>query len=239
MSLFDAPVPYLSPLLWDEHKQLKPEVKVYLVKLLEEIYPVEKVHAMVMLGSSVGYQYSATSDIDTNVMGRKGETFEAWHTIFKKFNNRPNLFPGTQRPINFFFQEYIPDTDWSNSLGAYDILANKWIKAPISFEHIGDPIVKYEREIAYGKMLLSMIESQVKRAKEANARGDKDTAHRIYTELAIQFKQIENNRKDAYKYGHRPALHEYNIIYKLIEGSEHHDVFKKLIDYYDSEIDPL
>ena len=201
---------------------------------------MKRIYAIDFLGSNVGYQYGDTSDIDINVVARKGEMFEQWHDVFKKFNKVKHFLPGTQHPVNFFFQEFDPNRNWDNSLGAYDLIGNCWVKQPIPFEEIGDPETRYEREIAYGKMVLSMIETQVHRAKEANARGDKDTARRIYTELAIMFKQIEENRKTAYRYGTgTPALQEYNIMYKLIEGSDYHDLFKKLVDFYDEEITPI
>lgn len=240
MSLFDTPKPYLNPVVWNPDKTVKPEVKEYIFNLLQQVYPLAKVYSATMIGSNVGYQYSDTSDIDVNIVARKGETFDKWHTIFKVFNNKSNYLPGTTHPVNFFFQEFTQDNDWSNSLGAYNLFTGQWEKDPIPFSELGDPETKYEREIAYGRMLLKMIETQVTRAKEANARGDKDTGRRIYTELAILFKQIEDNRKTAYRYGTgTPALQEYNIIYKLIEGSIYHGLFKKLVEFYDTEISPI
>jgi hypothetical protein len=180
------------------------------------------------------------SDIDINVIARKGEDFEKWHSIFKKFNLRNNCLPGTHNPINFFFQEYTPEDDWANSLGSYDILQNVWTKLPIPFEKIGDPEKKYEREIAYGNMILKVIETKEDLAQEALSRGDQDTADRIHSDLAIYFKQVEDGRKAAYKFGvGTPALQEWNIIYKIIEHSKYGDLFARLIDLYDSDITPL
>jgi hypothetical protein len=240
MSLFDQPKPYLNPAIWAPDKTMRPEVKEYLIALLEKVFPMSKVFCLVMLGSSVSYQYGETSDVDLNMMARPGEEFDYWHTKFKLFNNTPNLLPGTKHPINYFFQEFSPELDWSNSLGAYDLLQDKWVKQPIPFSELGIPEKKYEREIAYGKILLTMIESQVDRAKEAKMRGDMDTARRIYTELAILFKGIEDDRKTAYRYGTgTPALQERNILYKLIESSEHHELFSKLVEFYNSDINPI
>lgn len=234
MSLFDTPKPFLNPELWNPDKSLKPERKTQILDILSKVFPLGKVYSATMIGSSVGYQYSDTSDVDVNVVARRGETFDYWHLIFKKYNRQNNYLPGTKHPVNFFFQEYTADSDWSNSLGAYDLFLDKWVKNPMDFSKIGDPEEKFEREIAYGKMMLAMVDSQVSRGKEAKLRGDTEGAHRIYTELAIFFKSVDENRKTAYRFGTgTPALQEYNIMYKLIEASPHAELFHKLVDFYD------
>ena len=237
MSLLDLPKATLNPDLWAENKILRPDIKSYLLTLLSKIFSPSRAHAMVMIGSSVGYQYSHTSDIDVNVMGNPGESYDALHKIFKNFNNTPNMLPGTEHPINFFFQEYVPDTDWSNSLGAYDINNGRWVKNPISPEHIGNPTTKYEREIAYGSMLLDTIEIEVQHIREAQDRGDKVTEFNLTRDLAIMFKTLENNRKVSYRYGtgRSPALQESNILYKMVESSRFGELMHILIDMYDKE----
>jgi hypothetical protein len=240
MSLFDEPRPYLNPEIWTADNQLKPEVKKYLLHLLEKIFSLTKVYSLHMIGSSVSYQYGPDSDVDVNVIARKGEFSEYWHPIFKKFNNKLNYLPGTKNPVNFFFQEYTPEDDWSNSLGSYDILQAKWTKLPIPFDRIGDPATKYEREIAYGKMILAMIETKEDLAQEAVARGDQATADRIHMDLALYFKQVDDGRKAAYRFGAgTPALQEWNIIYKMIEHSKYGELFSQLLDFYDTSITPL
>ncbi len=196
MSLFDPPKPYLNPVLWTSDKQLKPEVKTHILNLLTQIFPLEKVHQLVMIGSSVGHQYSGDSDIDVNVTARTGEDFDTWHPIFKKFNDKPNLYPGTQHPINFFFSEFQTGytNDWSNSLGAYNILTDQWEKRPIPFDKLGNPEEKYAREIAYGKMLIGMIDTEVVAIEAAKARGDHDEAVRRMRTLAILFKNLESTK---------------------------------------------
>ena len=237
MSIFDIPKPYLNPILWlPSGTQLRPEVTPYIIALLEQVFSMDKVHALVMIGSSVGYTYGPTSDIDINVMARKGATFEIWHKIFKDFNNRPNLYPGTQHPINFFFQEYVPDSDWSNSLGAYDMLQNKWLKRPIPFDKLRDPEERYINEIAYSKLILDGLDNDVAQIEGLKEEGNDDEAERRLKQLAIQFKTIEDNRKTSYKYHiGTPALQEYNVIYKIIERSRHANLFKKLIEIYDEQ----
>ena len=236
MSLFDTPKPFLNPDVW-EGGLLKPEVKAYILELLGKIFPVDKVQALVMIGSMVGHQYSETSDIDINLMARKGELFDKWHPIFKHYNSVEHPLPGTKHPINFFFQEYNHESDWSNSLGAYDIFMDLWIKRAPTFEEIGNPEEKYEREIAWANMIISLVDSEVERAEKASQRGDRKGATDIYKGLARLFDTVEENRKTAYRYQTgTPALQEYNILYKLLEKSRHRDLFKALVDYYDQHV---
>jgi len=237
MSLLDTPKPTLNPNIWTAENTLRPDVKTYLLALLSKIFSSSRAYALVMLGSSVSHQYSDTSDIDINVMGNPEETYDAQHKIFKDFNNTPNYLPGTQNPINFFFQEFHPNSDWSNSLGAYDIRADRWVKNPISYEHIGDPTTKYEREISYGNLLLDTIEVEVQHIQDAQDRGDRETEFQLLRSLAIVFKTIEDNRKASYRYGtgRSPALQESNIYFKMIESSKFGDLFKELINLYDNQ----
>jgi len=235
MSLFDPPRPYLEPALWTPDHILLPEAKRHILQLLEKIFPVSNATSVTLIGSTVGHQYTETSDVDVNVMARPGFEFDAWHPIFKKFNEMSHYLPNTQHPINFFFQPHMKGTsDWSNSLGAYNILTDTWEKKPIPFDKIEDPFAKFEREINYARVLLSMIDSEVMLINEAKKRFDLDDVQRRELELAILFKGIEDNRKTAYKYGTgTPALQEANIIYKFIEDSPHAELFHNLISKYD------
>jgi hypothetical protein len=234
MSLFDPARPYLEPALWTPDRTVIPKIKEYLISLLEKIFPMEKVFSMNLIGSIVGYQYSETSDIDINVMARAGEEFDYWHPIFKRFNETPNYLPGTKHPINFFFQPYTGTLNWDNSLGAYNMLTDTWEKKPIPYDKVGDPLVKYEREINYARVLLSMLDSEVQLINAAKARKDLDEVQRREFDLAVLFKTIEDNRKTAYRYGTgTPALQECNIVYKFIEDSPHAELFHQLINKYD------
>lgn len=235
MSIFDTPKPQLSPDIWMVNGVLRPDVKKSIFDILADIYPLNKVSALTLLGSLVGHQYTDTSDLDVRVMGIKDEDYDVWHTIFHDSNNK-HFLPGTNHPVNFMFQEYNPGTEWTGSLGAYDILQDVWIKKPIPFDKIGDPYVKYEREIGYAKTLVSMIESEFLSIIECNKRGESEEVVRRLKNLAILFKTIEDNRKTAYRYSvGTPALQECNIIYKYLEDSPYAHLVHPLIDLYDKQ----
>jgi len=236
MSIFNTPKPMLNPVLWTADKHLKPEARQHFIDLAATIYPPTKMFSLVMLGSSVSHQYNDTSDIDLCITAVTGEDYDLWHPIFKAFNSEMHYYPGTKHPINIMFMEYTPAGDWYNSLGAYDVLNDVWLKAPISFESLGDPIKKYEREIAYGHLLLSMIGSEVEAIRKSVVAGNRADFERRLKELSKTFHKIDENRKLSYKYKiGMPALQENNILYKLIEDSKYAELFHYLIDHYSSE----
>ena len=234
MSLFNTPHRTLNPVFWTDEKTLRPEARQFFLDILKKIYPMDRVNAFVMIGSNVGYQYGATSDVDINMMAAPGESYEKWHTIFKQYHN---IYPGTEHPVNLFFQQYTENDDWGNSLGAYDVLNNRWLKAPIPYDKIGNPAKRYEREIAYGNMLLSMIESEVEAIRRSVDTGNQSDIERRLKALAIMFHKIDMDRKASYKYRTgTPALQEQNILYKLIENSQYKDLFHELVETTDYEV---
>lgn len=235
MSIFATPHPTLNPAIFDKNNFLLSDAKEFIQHLLQKIYPLGKVYRLTMMGSNVTHQYDDTSDIDINVMGLKGEAYDDWHTIFKEFNDRNNLLPGTPHPINFFFQEYIPPQEsvsWKNSLGAYDITTDQWIKRPKPFEEIGDPSDSYANEIAYVKLMMGMVESEVHAIKTSVANHDSDGALQALKNLQRFMKKIDDDRKSAYRYGGgSPSSSENNLIYKLIEHSEYGNLLQDLIGH--------
>jgi len=238
LSLFDTPKRILNPIIWTPDLHVKSEVKNYIHDLLTKIYPTSKIDSLVLIGSNVGHQYSEKSDIDVAVIATKGELFDTWHSVFKKFNETPNLYPGTLHPINFFFQENHKsqgEEDWSNSLGAYDLFENRWLKKPIPYDKLGNPEDKYARILQYGNMILFRIEMELNVIQSLLSQNKTEEAHNRMYSLAILFKQLEDDRKTAYKYGiGTPALQEANIIYKLVT-SRYDELSHALIQLFDDD----
>jgi hypothetical protein len=195
---------------------------------------VAKANSIIFLGSNVGYQYSDSSDIDINAMGLEGETYDYWHTIFKNYNIEGHFLPGTQHPINFFFQEYTGPLDpakWKTSLGAYDLLHDEWVKRPVPYKYLLEPQKKFAREIDYANLLHIELKTMVDGLHQAINNGDEDDIRTRVEELKAFFVEMHEKRQLAYRYGiGTPALHEYNILYKLIEHGPYHDLFKVLAD---------
>ena len=232
MSIFDAPRVFLNPAIFDKSETMLPHVADHIQHLLEQIYPLGKVNLLAMIGSNVTHQYDEDSDIDVNLVGVKGESYDQWHTIFKEFNKQEHYLPGTNHCINFFFQEYVPTrTDsWRNALGAYDIILGQWIKHPKPYKEIGAPEDTYANEIAYVKLMMNMVNAEVHAIKVALAQGDRDKAYYSLQTLQQFMKKIDTDRKTAYRYGGgSPSSSENNLIYKLVTEGEYGDLLEDLI----------
>src|SRR5574344_429248 len=87
-------------------------------------YPFEKhVKSIFLIGSSAGYQYTDTSDVDVSV-----ETDIPPETIKKIWKELPNgnNLPDTKHPVNYYLTSDLEDVEESDS--AYDILKDTWKK---------------------------------------------------------------------------------------------------------------
>jgi hypothetical protein len=239
MSLLDTPKTVLNPEIWTELKTLRPEVKEHILALLSTLIPLNKTERIVVMGSSATYQYSDTSDLDCNVVAIPGESYDAWHKLFKAFNEIPHLLPGTLHQINFFFQEHSSENaDWSNAQSAYDVMRGTWLKTPPSPDKIGNPEIKYAREISYGTALVDAIEMRVQHISDAENRGDTTTARILIRELMLMFKDLENNRKTYYRYATNPAYEAGNIIYKVVDSSRFSELMHEMVNLFDKEWNP-
>lgn len=80
---------------------------------------------VLMVGSSTGYQYTLTSDIDVEIETDIPEN-KKWDAI----KNTPKgiMLPDTQKPVNVFFMFNGQKYDFKNAENVYDVLNNKWLK---------------------------------------------------------------------------------------------------------------
>lgn len=101
--------------LW--YEQLNSDLKTFDVKYFAAI------------GSSTGYQYTETSDIDIQVIVnmKKGHEFIETRQLVKILPNGNNL-PGTQHPVNYFFIDGSIGTDFNKVENFYNIETKTWEK---------------------------------------------------------------------------------------------------------------
>ncbi len=94
-------------------------------------FPFE-VKNIYMIGSSTGFQYSATSDIDIEV-----ETNIPKNKMRQIINIIPKgtFLPGTQKPINLFVLEDGNSYNFDYAENVYDIKGNKWLKQTEKSNH--------------------------------------------------------------------------------------------------------
>lgn len=245
MSIFDNPRAQLNPKIWNgqsPNPHVHSQVSEHLKQLLKRVYPEEKIFSLTLIGSNVGYQYSDTSDIDVQVMGIPGETFDTWHKIFKDFNNTPNLFPNSEHTINFFWQEFRPAIpDWENSLGAYDLIRNTWLKKPIPPQILMHIAKTKQTVIQYAEMYIKMIRDEIEAVAAARDRDDHSRLRYHLSNLYRLFKQLDVDRKTSYSIGTgSKSLQDPNVIFKFVEHDPViHNLFKQMIELPETTFDSL
>lgn len=107
---------------------MKEKVKYYLldtiIKWLKKMgYEKEVVKSIIMIGSSAGYQYTETSDIDISVETNieLAKVKELW-----KFLPNNNILPNTKHHVNFYLT--LDKTDVNKADAAYDVQNDVWYK---------------------------------------------------------------------------------------------------------------
>lgn len=125
---------------------MRGKVKFYLIdtiiKWLKKMgYEKEIIKSIHLIGSSAGYQYNETSDIDVSV-----ETDIPIETIKKIWRMLPNgnTLPETKHPVNYYLTSNLHDVETSDA--AYNILKDTWVKKQKIEENIIPP--SYALEIA-------------------------------------------------------------------------------------------
>jgi predicted nucleotidyltransferase len=173
-SILDPLQKELSNDLW-VGKDLKIEVKSYIIKMIQEWMQLNKlnykIENLLIAGSMTGYQYNNTSDIDVKVQFSISD--EQIKTLGKLLPNGNNL-PNTKHPINYFLLN--KQFDLNNKGSVYDVLNNKWLVEPtkdssdISLPYIvelakifmvgiDDRIKEYERDIKEIFMYVGYLET--------------------------------------------------------------------------------
>jgi len=116
-------------------KQLNPELKVFKVKCFKAI------------GSSTGFQYTDTSDLDIQVYIEilPGHEFKEIFKLIKILPNGNNAI-NTQHPVNYFFIDENNPTDLNKVENLYNIDTEKWEKQTDAND--AEVPVLYVREIS-------------------------------------------------------------------------------------------
>lgn len=113
--------------LWNDNK-LKSEVKKFILDTLNEFkkqieydIPIKNIY---LIGSSTGYQYTDTSDVDCSVIIEKTLSDDQYRNIIKIIPNGHNI-PGTQHPVNYFITTELKE---KNAENIYDVINDTWLK---------------------------------------------------------------------------------------------------------------
>lgn len=218
-----------------------------------------------MIGSSAGYQYSKSSDIDVNVQVNISES--NFNEIWKMLPNGNNLLK-TAHPINYYLitdDQGVKDAD-----SAYDVLKDKWIKEPKKSEYkapynygleiakffmygIDNKIAELDRDIQDLKMYKEYLNDKdanidkeqlndMIAMKETEIKADLDS-------LGIAHHLARSFRQEAFENGYEPKFlitikmkgpneSLNNVVYKILERYGYFDKITKydaLYDKYDAQ----
>jgi len=229
MGIFDKPKKILDSSVWENNK-LRPDVRLYILKRLESLTTIKPVKfiQITFIGSTAGYQYSESSDIDIQVIlhPQYDDLQQFYHQVFKTTNGQ--FLPGTVHPINFF----ILTSPAAESLNkdrltvGYDLITDEWIKKPKRPTHeelyqfeLNDPVFKLQAEDIARQL------AQYKRRPNAQELED----------IAGIYQRIDTDRKTMFQHpsGHGGSKSYANAMYKYLEnlyGSKLEKLFHK---YYD------
>lgn len=106
-----------------------PKVRTFILSVINDFkkqvnFPIE-IKNIYMIGSSTGYQYTITSDIDLEIETDLDQS--KFNQIFKIIP-KGVILPGTERPLNIFILKNQEKYDFDKAENVYDIMENKFIK---------------------------------------------------------------------------------------------------------------
>lgn len=127
----------LCPDIWDENQTLRPEVYKTLLQIANDFYKstdlLSEPEDILMLGSSVGYNWTPQSDIDLHILiDIEKEKIDP--ETFRKFLDVLSYKWNTEHEIevkDHKVEVYLQDVNETNhSIGVYSIKDNRWVRKP-------------------------------------------------------------------------------------------------------------
>jgi len=195
MSLFDPPREHLLPAIFTPDDKMRPDFRIYILTDLQHIMDTSIISYIYMLGSSAGRQYNDESDIDIDIVLKKGFSREDYKEYLKKYSGR--FLPGTKHPISYHVQDYSEPHFQDAEYAIYDLLSGDWVVPPKKLKDIRDPHKEFEEELRYAKFYSDIYKY----------RHNDQYLHDL----------LEQRRKNAYSTGWgTPRDSQQNILYKYI-----------------------
>jgi hypothetical protein len=227
---------------FDDGRQpiLKDGIKAQILKDIETIKETVPVVRFYGIGSVFTPNYKEDSDIDINVQVdiHDLDSISAAEILqsLKRLNGK--LAVSTQHPINYFC--ITDEFDWDKAEAVYDIVNERWLKAPqIINPDVGSYVIKFQEtlrsiDLGTGELRRNLIDFEdIKRLKTRNIQQLHDLSEKKLEEIEENLGQlvgvyhdVKILRKLAFDrmltpqevqmYGSKNMLPE-NIIYKLLE----------------------
>ena len=125
--------------------KMLPKVRSFILEIVNDFkkqinFPIN-IKNIYMIGSSTGYQYTITSDIDLEIETDLDQ--KKFNQIFKIIP-KGVILPGTERPFNIFILKNGEKYDFDKAENVYDVMENKFvkisdkIKSTVPYQYIKD-----------------------------------------------------------------------------------------------------
>jgi len=208
-NLFESMLSYLNeneeklnPKLWTENKELIPEVKEHLMKIVDEFldhFTIDiDVKDINIIGSNAAYNYKSKSDIDLHVVTDFTEYPADVDIIDELFNAKKNNFNNNyditikDLPVELYIEDI---NNQAESNGRYSIMTDTWIQEP---EYIEEPPVNQD--------LVKEWSSKIENAIKTN---DSDKMNQLMDEI------WDNRKEDVKQNG---FTGEFNLVFKALRA---------------------
>lgn len=216
-SILDPPHKERADWLFDKNKKIKGEVKDQIFSILkkwkEQINFDFKVEAIKLKGSSIGFQYTAESDIDVTVLtSMTEEQVKEIKDISPSGTKLKIDGKDSLHKIDFYFLPKGEDLEEKNMDNIYDLGSDKWIKKTDSYS--------MELPYSYGVHVASFFINGIDLAISQFLRDKRE--FEIYKALDVESQDVsEDERKEAMSrkiLELKAGVDQLNMISHLISG---------------------
>lgn len=208
-NLFESMLSYLNeneeklnPKLWTENKELIPEVKEHLMKIVDEFldhFTIDiDVKDINIIGSNAAYNYKSKSDIDLHVVTDFTEYPADVDIIDELFNAKKNNFNNNyditikDLPVELYIEDI---NNQAESNGRYSIMTDTWIQEP---EYIEEPPVNQD-----------LVKEWSAKIEDAIKTNDSDKMNQLMDEI------WDNRKEDVKQNG---FIGEFNLVFKALRA---------------------
>src|SRR5574344_62827 len=156
--------------IYDDNEMMLPEVRTLILKIFND-WKAKcgkdfKVYGIKHIGSSSGFQYTDTSDVDITVVCDLGK--DDLSKLGFTLPNGTNV-PDSKMPINYHLNSYqgqgALDFNMNNSENCYDVIGNKWDKKSDK----SDSLIPYSYVLEVAKFFMNAFDlafSQLSRDRQ-------------------------------------------------------------------------
>jgi len=185
----------LCPDVWTKDGKLLPGIRKFLFYHIVRIlgHPIDIFAKVNMIGSTLTYQYTPTSDIDLS-LGLKPEYDHLMPELHEKCKNSMDEFimPGTKHPVNLFVSPSTRLLRPESLSGGFDLLTNQWIRIPDKPDYAARH--RFDMIMPFLKLQQNELKRQVDQLVK-NPNKMKEGA-----DVARFFQRIDQDRKMAYDF---------------------------------------